>query len=186
MLTVKAVTKIHNLGDTTVTALQGIDLHIDEGEMVCIMGRSGAGISTLLRLLGLLDMPTQGTISIDGQNTTELKERQRSQLRLEKIGYVFQDFALLPEMSALENVVMPAYMRSGNKKLYSHKAKEFLELVGLGERMDHYPKQLSGGEQQRVAIARSLINEPKVIFADEPCANLDSKNAEHVMKLLQR
>jgi putative ABC transport system ATP-binding protein len=147
------------------------------------MGKSGSGKSTLLRQLGLIDFPTSGSIMLEGIDVTRLAERKRSLLRLEHLGYVFQEYALIPELTALENVYLPAMML-GNHKDYKKRAYDVLELVGLEERTNHRPKELSGGEQQRVAIARALINDPKIIFADEPTANLDTVSAEKVMKTL--
>ncbi len=183
MLEVKELSKIYQLGDVHVNALSGVTLKVASGEMICIMGKSGSGKSTLLRQLGLIDFPTSGSIFLEGTDVTRLAERKRSLLRLEHLGYVFQEYALIPELTALENVYLPAMML-GTHNDYRKRANEVLDLVGLAERVRHRPKELSGGEQQRVAIARALINEPKIIFADEPTANLDTASAERVMNTL--
>lgn len=186
MIQVKHLSKTFKLGETGVRALKSVSFEIREGEMVCIMGKSGSGKSTLLRQLGLLDYPTSGSILLNGQDLTELSDSQRARVRLEYLGYIFQDFALIQELTALENVLIPGFMLGGKKNNYHKRSKELLKLVGLGRRINHRPKELSGGEQQRVAIARSLVNYPKVIFADEPCANLDSVSSKVVMELLLR
>lgn len=183
VLEVKELTKIYQLGDVQVNALSGVTLRVALGEMICIMGKSGSGKSTLLRQLGLIDFPTSGSIFLEGIDVTRLAERKRSLLRLEHLGYVFQEYALIPELTALENVYLPAMML-GTHRDYRKKAAEVLDIVGLTERIGHRPKELSGGEQQRVAIARALINDPKTIFADEPTANLDTTSAAKVMKTL--
>lgn len=184
MIEVKKLIKHYSFGETKVRALNDISMYINDGEIICIMGRSGSGKSTLLRQLGLLDTPTSGDIFFYNQNLTKLGEDVRSQIRLEKLGYIFQDYALVQELSALENIYLPAYMIGGKKNHYYQRSMELLQLVGLNSREDHTPKQLSGGEQQRVAIARALINNPRIIFADEPCANLDSITARSIMDLL--
>ncbi|MDP3890870.1 ABC transporter ATP-binding protein [Nocardioides sp.] len=186
MIAVQGVSKTYTLGSVHVEALRDITLAIATGEMVCIMGRSGSGKSTLLRQLGLIDRPTVGTIEIDGQEVSGLPERRRSALRLAKLGYVFQEYALLPELTAEENVYLPAMMRGGASRQRRAKAHELLERVGLGERARHRPKELSGGEQQRVAIARSLVNDPVVLYADEPTANLDTVSGRTVMEALSQ
>ncbi len=154
--------------------------------MVCIMGKSGSGKSTLLRQLGLLDTPTRGTVTIEGRDVTSLREAERSTLRLEKLGYVFQEYALLPELTAEENVYLPAHMRGMRRAACRSRARELLELVALADRAAHRPRELSGGEQQRVAIARALVNEPTILFADEPTASLDTLSTRTVMDALQR
>jgi putative ABC transport system ATP-binding protein len=165
MLTVKNLTKIYKMGNVEVKALLDVSLAIEEGDITCIMGKSGSGKSTLLRQLGLIDRPT-------------------SKLRLTYLGYIFQEFALIAELTAHENVYLPGMML-GNKAVdYRNRAKELLEVVGLEKRINHKPKELSGGEQQRVAIARALINNPRILFADEPCANLDTRSSELIMETL--
>ncbi|HEX4212757.1 MAG TPA: ABC transporter ATP-binding protein [Candidatus Dormibacteraeota bacterium] len=178
--------KVYRMGRVSVPALDDVSLTVTEGDMVCIMGRSGSGKSTLLRQLGLIDRPTEGEVQIQGMDVTALSERGRARLRLESLGYVFQEYALLPELTARENVYLPAMMLGGSGHDHRRRALELLELVGLGDRVDHRPRELSGGEQQRVAIARALVNEPQIIYADEPTANLDSQSARTVMETLRR
>ena len=184
MLEVRNLAKIYGLGEVQVRALDGISFSIADGDMVCIMGKSGSGKSTLLRQLGLLDRPTSGEIIIDNEVVTRLPDDARATLRLQHLGYVFQEYALLAELTAHENVYLPGMMLGEKGVDFKKRAKELLELVGLGKRIRHYPKELSGGEQQRVAIARALINNPRIIFADEPCANLDTISSKKVMETL--
>jgi putative ABC transport system ATP-binding protein len=182
---VTGVSKTYFLGRVAVRALADVSLTIDRGEVVSIMGRSGSGKSTLLRQLSLIDRPDTGRIAIDEQEVTRLSERTRSDLRLAKLGYVFQEYALIPELTAMENVYLPGMMLGRPGVDYRRRASEILSLVGLVDRGGHRPRELSGGEQQRVAIARALINEPTAIFADEPTANLDSGSGKVVMTTLQ-
>ncbi|UCH50753.1 MAG: ABC transporter ATP-binding protein [Chloroflexota bacterium] len=184
MLEVRNLAKIYGLGEVQVRALDDISFSISDGDMVCIMGKSGSGKSTLLRQLGLLDRPTSGDIIIDNEVVTKLSDDARATLRLQHLGYVFQEYALLAELTAHENVFLPGMMLGEKGVDFKKRAKELLELVGLGRRIHHYPKELSGGEQQRVAIARALINNPRIIFADEPCANLDTISSKKVMETL--
>ena len=184
MLKIKNASKIYKLGDVEVPALNNVSLSIEEGEMLCIMGRSGSGKSTLLRILGLIDSPTKGKVYLSGKDVGRLKEKERSKIRLETMGYVFQEYALLSELTALENVYLPAKMLSRWPKEYKDRAVTLLDAVGLLNRMKHLPRQLSGGQQQRVAIARAMVNKPQIIFADEPTANLDSKSGKNVMETL--
>jgi putative ABC transport system ATP-binding protein len=184
MLQVKKLSKIYGLGEVQVRALDDVSFTIDDGDMVCIMGKSGSGKSTLLRQLGLLDQPSQGEIILDGEVVTKLSDTARGMLRLQHLGYVFQEYALLAELTAHENVYLPGMMLGEKGVDFKERARELLELVGLGKRIKHYPKELSGGEQQRVAIARALINSPRIIFADEPCANLDTISSKKVMETL--
>lgn len=178
------VCKSYFLGKGELKVLKGIDLTIDAGEIIALIGASGAGKSTLLHILGTLDRPTSGTVSYDGTDIFSLSDEKLAHFRNLKIGFVFQFHHLLPEFTALENIAMPG-MISG-KKLSEMKetAKRLLSEVGLAERMDHRPSELSGGEQQRVAVARALVNSPDVILADEPSGNLDSVNAEALHELL--
>lgn len=178
------VIKTYRMGAVAVHALNDASLEIPAGSMVCIMGKSGSGKSTLLRQLSLIDRPTKGTIDIQGKEVTKLSERRRTKLRLKTLGYVFQEYALLPELTALENVYLPAMMLGRPGVHYKKRALELLDLVGLKSHAQHRPKELSGGEQQRVAIARALINQPRIIYADEPTANLDSISARTVMETL--
>jgi putative ABC transport system ATP-binding protein len=170
-------------GAVPVQALKGIDIAIKTGEFVAIMGRSGSGKSTLLHQLSLLDIPTEGEIFVDNQNILELSEKKKTLFRLTHFGYVFQTYALLPEFTALETVSIPLMMAGVSHSEYAKKAKEILELVGLGHRLNHRPFEMSGGEQQRVAIARALVHNPKIVFADEPCANLDVTSSTLIMQL---
>ncbi|MBL7209960.1 MAG: ABC transporter ATP-binding protein [Dehalococcoidia bacterium] len=169
-----------------VQALKGVSFQVERGEFVAIMGPSGAGKSTLLHLLALLDPPTSGKIEIDGSDISTLSYHQKTAFRLRELGYVFQEYALLPELNALENVYLPLMLLGTGRKEYVETATGLLQTVGLGQRLHHLVHELSGGEQQRVAVARSLVNKPKVLFADEPCANLDTENKVIVMSLLRR
>jgi putative ABC transport system ATP-binding protein len=182
MIEIKNLSKTYKTGKVEVNALVNFSNIIQSDEVVTIMGRSGGGKTTLLRQIGLLDTPTSGSIEIDGQEVTKIKESQRSQLRLSLIGYIFQDYALLPELTALENVYLPSIALNGGGKAKLDRAKILLKEVGLGDRADHLPLMMSGGEQQRVAIARSLINEPKLLLADEATANLDTVTAKGIME----
>lgn len=173
-------------GAVPVHALKGIDIAIKAGEFVAIMGRSGSGKSTLLHQLSLLDTPSEGEIIVDNQNILKLTEKQKTLFRLTHFGYVFQTYALLPEFTALETVSIPLMMAGVSSGEYTRKAKEILELVGLGHRLHHRPSELSGGEQQRVAIARALIHKPRIVFADEPCANLDIGASNVIMQLFSK
>jgi len=183
--------KIENLkktypGKVPTQALKGVSFEVQKGEFIAIMGRSGSGKSTLLHQLGLIDMPTEGEILIDNTNVLKLSEAQKILFRLQSLGYVFQEYALISELTALENVYLPAFAAGGDHDGYKKRAEEVLSIVGLRDRLDHYPNELSGGEQQRVAVARSLINKPKILFADEPTANLDSVSSKVVLELFQK
>jgi len=185
MISVKNLYKTYGHGSASTQALKGIDLEIEAGEFVAIMGRSGSGKSTLLHILGLLDMPTGGDIRIGDKNVLKLSEGEKARFRLEKLGYIFQEYSLLSEMTILENVYVPAVcLDSGNG--YRRRAAELLEVVGLTERLNHYPNEVSGGEQQRAAIARALINRPKILLADEPTASLDITSAGIILELFKR
>lgn len=183
MIKVENLKKIYP-GKVPTQALKGVSFEIKSGEFIAIMGRSGSGKSTLLHQLGLIDSPTEGKILIDNTDVLKLSETQKTRFRLQSLGYVFQEYALIAELTALENVYLPGLVLEGNHD--KERAQELLELVGLGERLDHYPNELSGGEQQRVALARALINKPKILFADEPTANLDSVSSKVVYELLQK
>jgi len=160
--------------------LKGVDLEISQGEVVSIVGSSGAGKTTLLGILGTLDRPTSGTVTINNEEVSKLSDKKLAAFRNQHIGFVFQFHQLLPEFTALENVCIPALIAKTGKKEAERHARELLELFNLNSRMDHKPSELSGGEQQRVAVARALINRPKVVFADEPSGNLDSTNAQEL------
>ena len=179
--------KTYTTGSTEVHALKGIDLAVEKGEFIAIMGHSGSGKSTLMNLLGCLDTPTSGSYLIDGVRVDGMDRNALAALRNEKIGFVFQGFNLLPRTSALENVELPMlYDRSGRKRDTNALATAALQRVGLGERLDHQPSELSGGQQQRVAIARALVTEPAIILADEPTGNLDTQTSMEVMALFQQ
>ena len=180
------LSKIYRMGEVTVPALDEVSLEIVAGEIVCIMGKSGSGKSTLLRQLGLIDTATTGRLRIDGEDVSDLRESALSRMRLSRLGYVFQEYALIPELTAEENVYLPAMMLGGRPRQYRARAAELLALVGLGARLRHRPRALSGGEQQRVAIARALVNSPIIVYADEPTANLDSAASSVVMRTLVR
>ena len=167
----------------TLNVLKGISIEIQKGEVVSIVGASGAGKTTLLQIIGTLDKSDSGKVEIDGKIITELGEKKIAEFRNKHIGFVFQFHHLLPEFTALENVCIPAMIGKMPKKQAEIKAKELLEFLGLGERINHKPSELSGGEQQRVAVARALINDPLVVLADEPSGNLDSANAKELHKL---
>lgn len=185
VLEVKNVTKTYRMGTVEVPALRGVSFGVKEGEFVTIFGPSGSGKSTLLHLIGGLDRPDKGEIIIDGSNLLQLSEDKRARLRLTKIGFVFQFFNLLPRISALANVELPLALADVPEKEMRERAEEILKLVGLDTRIHHRPFELSGGEQQRVAIARALINNPKIILADEPTGNLDTKIGGEIVQLMQ-
>ncbi|MCF5840842.1 ABC transporter ATP-binding protein [Aeromonas veronii] len=182
IIVVKGLGKSVRLGQESLTILEGIDLQVNSGETVALVGASGSGKSTLLGLLAGLDLPSLGDIEILGKSLGELDEEGRARLRAEQIGFVFQSFLLLPTMTALENVMLPAELRG--ERDCEPRARELLAAVGLGERLHHLPPRLSGGEQQRVAIARAFMTRPSLLLADEPTGNLDSKTGEKVIELL--
>jgi putative ABC transport system ATP-binding protein len=186
MFQINRITKIYNPGANQVKALDQISFTVNDGSRLIIMGRSGSGKSTLLRIMGLLDYPTAGEILLDSAKVSKLPEHRRADLRLRHIGYVFQEYALLNELTALQNTYLPGMMLGQTGIDYRQKAVELLDAVGLGQRTNHYPGQLSGGEQQRVAIARALINNPRYLLADEPTANLDTISSKIVMETLSR
>lgn len=185
MITLKRITKIYATGAVQATALHGIDLHIDPGEFVAIMGPSGSGKSSMLNIMGCLDRPTDGEYYLDGVNVAQASTDQLAEIRNLKIGFVFQGFNLLPRTTALENVELPLMYAGVAGKERRRRASNALEEVGLADRVNHTSKQLSGGQQQRVAIARALINNPSVILADEPTGNLDTKSSDEVMGILK-
>jgi putative ABC transport system ATP-binding protein len=171
-------------GKRLVTALHPLDLHIPKGEMVAIVGPSGSGKSTLLNLIGGLDQPTAGEIAIDGETLSRISDDQLTRIRRDKIGFIFQFFNLLPSLSALENVSLPLHLRGWERGKVRRRAGELLELVGLGQRMEHLPEELSGGERQRVAIARALSVYPPILLADEPTGNLDTATGAEILTLI--
>jgi len=171
------------LGNEIVYVLKGIDLEINKGEYVALMGPSGSGKSTLMNLLGCLDTPTSGSYILNGKDVSQMHDDELAEIRNKEIGFVFQTFNLLPRTTALNNVALPMVYAGYSKSERNERAKEVLEQVNLSDRMDHQPNQLSGGQRQRVAIARALVNKPSIILADEPTGNLDSKTSEEIMKL---
>lgn len=171
-------------GKKQVTALDNVTLRIDRGEMVSIVGPSGSGKSTLLNLIGGLDRPTSGEIDIDGKRLSDLTDDQRTLVRRDKIGFIFQFFNLLPSLTALENVSLPLHLRGWSRRNSRQRSRELLEMVQLGARADHLPEELSGGERQRVAIARALANAPPILLADEPTGNLDTHTGADILALL--
>lgn len=179
MIDIKGIKK--SFGSLEV--LKGIDLHIDKGEVVSIVGPSGAGKTTLLQIIGTLDRPDTGTITIDGIDVSKLSSKKLSDFRNQHIGFVFQFHQLLPEFTAIENIMIPAYIAGASHREAKQRAQELLEFMGLSDRASHKPNELSGGEKQRVAVARALINHPAVILADEPSGSLDSKNKEELHQL---
>jgi putative ABC transport system ATP-binding protein len=181
----KEVWKLYRVGDEVVRALVGVDLIVHRGEFVCLMGPSGSGKTSLLYILGGLDRPTKGSLAIDGQPTASLTESQFSVLRHSKIGFIFQTFNLIPFLDALENVELPLVFEPIDRSSLRARARELLELVGLAHRSSHIPAKLSGGEQQRTAIARALISSPALILADEPTANLDHATGMEVISLMR-
>jgi lipoprotein-releasing system ATP-binding protein len=167
----------------SLKVLKGIDITIKKGELVSIMGASGAGKSTLLHILGTLDIPDEGTLSLDGENLLTMKGRSLARFRNSQVGFVFQFHNLLPEFTALENICIPGYLSNSKKGIIEKRGLKLMDMLGITDRKIHKPSELSGGEQQRVAVARALINSPSIIFADEPSGNLDSQNADELHKL---
>lgn len=186
ILKVRDIKKSYRMGRVLVPALRGLSFTVEEGELLTIFGPSGSGKSTLLHLIGCLDRPDEGEILIDGANVLELSDDKLAELRLTKIGFVFQFFNLLPRLTALRNVELPLTIAGVSEKEASERAEEMLRLVGLEARMNHRPSELSGGEQQRVAIARALVNNPKIVLADEPTGNLDTKTGWEIVQLMRK
>ncbi len=186
ILKLEDVSKYYEMGDNVVKALDDINVEIMEGDFVAIMGPSGSGKSTAMNLTGSLDLPTNGRIYLDGQDIKKLEESEIAQIRGKKIGFIFQSFNLIQNLTAKENVMLPMLFQGADIKSRNKRAEELLKLVELENRMEHYPNQLSGGQQQRVAIARALANNPEIILADEPTGNLDTKTGEMVMDFLEK
>ncbi|MDP3987135.1 MAG: ABC transporter ATP-binding protein [Nanoarchaeota archaeon] len=186
IIVLENVTKHYHMGESLIRAVDGISLKIKQGEFVAIMGPSGSGKSTMMNLVGSLDIPTKGSIFLDNYDISHLEESELAQIRGRKIGFVFQQFNLIPNLTAKENVMLPMVFQGTSTIERERRAEELLELVELKDRMEHYPSKLSGGEQQRVAIARALSNDPDVILADEPTGNLDTKTGEKVMAFFNK
>lgn len=186
MIDIKNLTKTYNIGKMSIEILKGIDLTVNEGEYVSIMGPSGSGKSTFLNIIGCLDRLTTGTYTLDGKNIENLNDNELSEIRCKKVGFVFQSYNLLPKLNAIENIELPAKYLGMDRNKRKERAEELLRLVGLEDRMHHLPNELSGGQKQRVAIARALINDPKIIFADEPTGNLDSKSTEEILEIFKK
>ncbi len=187
VISVSDLTKVYRMGDVEVRALSGVNLSIESGEFVSVIGPSGSGKSTFMHILGCLDRPTSGQYILDGQDVSKLSRDALATVRNQRIGFVFQGFNLLARTSALDNVELPLLYRRGIRVSERHqRAREMLEAVGLGDRMGHQTNQLSGGQQQRVAIARSLINRPSIVLADEPTGNLDSRTSIEIMDIFQQ
>ncbi len=186
LIELKKVAKYYEMGETVVKAVDNLNIKINDGDFVAIMGPSGSGKSTTMNLVGSLDLPTHGDIFLDGKNIEHFNESSLAQFRGKKIGFIFQSFNLIPNLTAKENVMLPMLFQNIDSYNREIRAESLLDLVDLSDRMDHYPNQLSGGQQQRVAIARSLANDPDVILADEPTGNLDTKTGEKVIQFLEK
>jgi putative ABC transport system ATP-binding protein len=185
VLELKGITRHFRIGEVEVQALRGIDLQVEKGEYVALMGPSGSGKSTLMNILGCLDTPSNGTYILNGHNVSNLTDNELAEIRNKEIGFVFQTFNLLARNTALENVALPLVYSGVSKSGRTERARKVLESVGLTDRMSHKPNELSGGQRQRVAIARALINNPAIILADEPTGNLDTKTSYEIMQLLE-
>jgi putative ABC transport system ATP-binding protein len=186
MIAIENLEKIYRMGNVEVRALDGVSLEIAKGEFLGIMGPSGSGKTTLLHMLGLLDTPSAGRITIDDTDIALLNDYEKTMFRLYKLGYVFQDYALVPDLTVMENVSLTAMLRKDRTEKQSHDSSiDILTKIGLLDRKDHLPRELSGGQQQRVSIARAIVNKPDILFADEPCANLDTENSRMVLDLFR-
>jgi putative ABC transport system ATP-binding protein len=186
MIEITDLRKIYHMGNVEVKALDGVTIDIAKGEFLGIMGPSGSGKTTLLHMLGLLDEPSSGKIVIDGMDISKLTDYEKTMFRLYKLGYVFQDYALVPDLTVMENVSLPAMLRKDRSEdQYRRDSYDILQKIGLYDRRDHLPRELSGGQQQRVSLARAMVNKPDILFADEPCANLDTENSRIVLDLFR-
>jgi len=186
MIEITDLRKIYRMGNVEVRALDGVTLNIEKGEFLGIMGPSGSGKSTLLHMLGLLDLPTSGRIVIDDMDISRFTDYEKTMFRLYKLGYVFQDYALVPDLTVMANVSLPAMLRKDRTEEQTKKDSfSILQKIGLCDRRDHLPRELSGGQQQRVSLARAMVNKPDILFADEPCANLDTENSRVVLELFK-
>ena len=186
MIEISELRKTYQMGNVEVKALDGVTLTIEKGEFLGIMGPSGSGKTTLLHMLGLLDLPTSGKIEIDELDILKLTDYEKTMFRLYKLGYVFQDYALVPDLTVMENVSLTAMLRKDRTEEQLQKDSfEILQKIGLFDRRDHLPRELSGGQQQRVSLARAMVNKPDILFADEPCANLDTENSKIVLELFK-
>ena len=186
IISIKSVSKIYNLGETVVKALDNVSLSIYDNDYISIMGPSGSGKSTLMNIIGCLDVPTKGKYKFKDELISEMDDNQLANIRNEKIGFVFQTFNLLPKLNAMQNVEVPLIYSSLGRKERIERAEEALHIVGLQDRMTHKPNELSGGQRQRVAIARALVNKPSIILADEPTGNLDSKSGNEILKFFAK
>ncbi len=184
LIELENVSKVYRMGEESVKALDGSNAQIEEGEFVAVMGPSGSGKSTLMNMIGALDTPSGGEVEIDSSKISDMSQDQLALLRSRKIGFIFQQFNLIPTMNAMENVALPMLFRNEPKAKREGRARKLLEKVGLGDRIEHMPSELSGGQRQRVSIARALANDPEIVLADEPTGNLDSETGEKIMDLL--
>lgn len=186
MIKVKNLKKTYQIGKITVDAVKKANFDIKKGEFAMLFGDSGSGKSSLLHLLGLLDKPTEGNIIIEKYDISKLDDNSKTLIRLYKMGFIFQEYNILPELTALENTILPGLMTDKSKSELRSKGKKLLQYIGLGDRINHVPAELSGGQKQRVSIARALINDPTILFADEPTANLDSENSKIILDLFKK
>ena len=180
MIKVKDLHKIYKMGSTQINALNGLDFSVRKGEFVSVMGASGSGKSTLLHIIGLLDVPTRGAVSVKGRDVVRMSDDEKTRFRLNELGFVFQFYSLLPELNTIENVFIPQMLIGKSNDVMRKNALDVLKILGMEQRTENYPNQLSGGEQQRVGIARAIVNKPEILLADEPTASLDSKSAANV------